>query len=781
MGAVRYWVRIDVRRRWRSFVLAGLVLGVVGAGALGCVAAARRTAGVHERLLAVTAAPEVAVEHGTPGSPTYVDGDLIADLPEVERVGRGRPFLAGPVNDEGLLDPALSTAVLTSDGHLYYDIARPLILQGEMPDPSRLDQALINTAAADLLGIGLGDEFGIRIITFDDVEALEKGDLGVGTLVELTVTGIARSDGSGFWSMGAEPAAITTPALARAHPRGLTYGLLLAELENGDADVAAFTQGVERLSGGGSAAVYSRADAVEELTHTTRPYVAAWIAASLALTLVAAATAVQVMGRLTSRTDDEVALSAFGLTKAERGMASALRALLVALVAVAVAVGLALASSASTLVGPAADLEPDPGLRVDGPTLLAGGVLLFLVVIAAPFLRVSSGSSRQGIVADALARLRMPFAVVAGARLGRSGLGPSRSALVGTGAGLLVLTGAVTFGSSLDRVLATPALYGNDYDVRVGNAYRSISPEDTERVLDEDPTVASYSLEIVEGLNVGGIDVDASGLAPGKGSPGPSVTEGRLPTAVDEIALGGSLADRLHKDVGDEVEVRFDRTTRSALIVGEVVGPFGSYTTGPGSGVVLSYDGLKVFRPASDTDNYFVRLTPGATPDAFVQRILDWQGEAYQTDDVGVPSAPPTLVDVGRIRDAPYLVAGVLAVLAVAALVHTLLTTLRLGRRDLALLRVFGASRSQVRSVVMAQSVVLVGSAALVSVPLGVMLGRLAWRSVATSLGVVVQPVVPAWLVLVVPAALLVALTAAVGPARRAGGASPAPDLGVDG
>ena len=68
----------------------------------------------------------------------YVDGDLIGALPQVARVGRGRPLLAGPVDDDGLLDPDLSAAILTSDGHLYYDMARPLIIHGEMPDPSRV-------------------------------------------------------------------------------------------------------------------------------------------------------------------------------------------------------------------------------------------------------------------------------------------------------------------------------------------------------------------------------------------------------------------------------------------------------------------------------------------------------------------------------------------------------------------------------------------------------------------------------------------------------------------
>lgn len=461
-------------------------------------------------------------------------------------------------------------------------------------------------------------------------------------------------------------------------------------------------------------------------------------------------------------------LSAMGLTKPQRRAAVAISALVVAIMATALAACLAAASSAFTLIGPASEVEPDPGLRVNGVILSGGAAVLFIVLLVAPFLRVSTNSSRSGVVADVLARLRMPFAVVTGARLGRSGLAPSRSALVGTGAGLLLLSGAATFGTSLDRILTTPALYGNDYDARVGNAYRSIPPEDTERMLDHDPAVASYSREIVEGIHVGGVDVDASGLAPGKGAPGPSVTQGRLPRSVDEIALGASLADRIHKGIGDEVEVRFDRRTRSKLIVGEVVGPGGSYTTGPGSGVVLSHEGLKELRPSSATDNYFVRLTPGAEPEAFVQRILDWQGQAYSTDDAGMPSAPPTLVDVGRIRDAPYLVAGVLALLAVATLVHTLLATLKRGRRDLALLRVFGASRSQVRSIVISQALVLVASAALISVPLGIMVGRLAWRFVATNLGVVVQPVVPAWLVFVVPAALAVATLAALGPARRA-------------
>lgn len=775
MGAVRYWVTIDVRRRWRSFGLATLLLGVIGAGAIGCLAAAERTASAHGRLLAGTNPADVAVEHGVAGSEFSVDGDLIAALPQVKSVGRGRPLFAGPVDEAGLLDPTLSVGVLSSgDGRLYYDIGRPRILEGEMPDPSRLDEALVNTAAAELLGVGLGDTFGIRVATFDDEPRLQQGDFSVGTLVELRVSGIASSSRGDFYSMGADPAVITTPALAQAHPDSHTYGVLVAELKRGDADVVAFTKGVERLSGTGSAAVHRRSDAVREFAHTTGPYAAAWLAAAIALLVAMCATAVQILVRLTSATSGERALSAIGMTKTQQGLAIALRALPVAMAATTIAAGLAAASSAFTLVGPAADLDPDPGLRVDRAALAASATVVFLVLLAAPFLRVPTRSTRAGLVADLLARLRLPFALVTGARLGRSGLAPSRSALLGTAAGLLLLTGAATFGTSLDRVLSTPALYGNDFDVRLGNAYRSIPPEDTERVLDGDPAVASYSREIVAGVNVEGIDVNATGLAPGKGAPGPSVTLGRLPRSVDEIALGRSLADRLDKHVGDEVEVRFGAKTRSVRMVGEVVGPGGDYLASPGSGAVLSYDGLKQLTPTASTDNYFVRLEPGAEPEAFVERILDWQGAAYATDDAGLPSAPPTLVDVGRIRSAPYLVAGVLAALAVATLVHTLLVTLRRGRRDLALLRVFGASRSQVHSMVVAQAVVLVGSAAVVSVPLGIALGRLAWLAVATSLGVVVHPVVPLWLALVPPAALLVAVMAAVGPARRAASTSAA-------
>ena len=85
-----------------------------------------------------------------------------------------------------------------------------------------------------------------------------------------------------------------------------------------------------------------------------------------------------------------------------------------------------------------------------------------------------------------------------------------------------------------------------------------------------------------------------------------------------------------------------------------------------------------------------------------------------------------------------------MAVVAIATLVHALVTTTRRQRRDLAVLRTVGFTRRQVQSVVAWQATALVLAAALVAVPVGIVLGRWAWLIFADELRVVGRPVVPA-------------------------------------
>ena len=99
------------------------------------------------------------------------------------------------------------------------------------------------------------------------------------------------------------------------------------------------------------------------------------------------------------------------------------------------------------------------------------------------------------------------------------------------------------------------------------------------------------------------------------------------------------------------------------------------------------------------------------------------------------------------------MLAGLTMLMAGAAFVHTLITSVRVQRHPLAVAKALGWSRTQVGRSIFWHASFLALPAILVGVPAGVVLGRWGWGVVSHSLGV---PSVP-----VVPLALLVAIAVA--------------------
>jgi ABC-type lipoprotein release transport system permease subunit len=111
----------------------------------------------------------------------------------------------------------------------------------------------------------------------------------------------------------------------------------------------------------------------------------------------------------------------------------------------------------------------------------------------------------------------------------------------------------------------------------------------------------------------------------------------------------------------------------------------------------------------------------------------------------------------------------------VLAVGHTLVTTVRRRRRDLAVLKALGFQPHQVSSTVAWQATLLAVVGLAVGLPLGVAIGRWTWSLVANGLGVVNRPVVPlAGLAIIVAAGVLAANLLAALPAWAAARTRPA-------
>ena len=225
--------------------------------------------------------------------------------------------------------------------------------------------------------------------------------------------------------------------------------------------------------------------------------------------------------------------------------------------------------------------------------------------------------------------------------------------------------------------------------------------------------------------------------------------------------LGTRNLERAGLHLGDIAVLRLGNTATGLRVVGRGLFPEFGDAGGLGNGVYLTFDGLR-------------RMLPEARQNVFLAPLP--QRHRRGERDVTPPRRPRPVADacVGRtaevqalsdISGLPALLGGVLALLAVATLAHTLVTSVRRRRRDLAVLRTMGFVRRQVWLSVFWQTATLVTIALVIGIPLGALLGRFAWNVFAEDLGAIPEPQI-AWLpfLLIVPAAFVLAGTRGRGP-----------------
>jgi len=174
-----------------------------------------------------------------------------------------------------------------------------------------------------------------------------------------------------------------------------------------------------------------------------------------------------------------------------------------------------------------------------------------------------------------------------------------------------------------------------------------------------------------------------------------------------------------------------------------------------------------------------------ATDEVFADLVLSWspgidEGAARRDLEarfgpVIEDSPPADVTNLKRVEGVPRVLAVFLALLAVLAVGHTIATTVRRRRRDLAVLKALGFERLQVSATVAWQATLLALVGLAVGLPLGVAAGRWAWALVGNALGVVDRPVVPLpGLAIIVAATVLVANVVAALPAWAAARTQPA-------
>jgi MacB-like periplasmic core domain len=782
MAAVWLTVRAEWRQRWRSFLVLALLAGLAGGVALAAFTGSRRADSAFARLEESQKSPNVHVT--TDERP---DADLLrqaARWPGVEVAMHQVILLVAPA-DTGMRAgvDTIAAAVPFTAGPV---AAASPIVEGRMFDERRIDELVVNEAMRDALGADIGDHLALVSLAPEQLEASQaEGDppTPAGPAQEVTLVGVARS--AEDVSDTPDPILFVTPAYYER------FGPAIARVEGfglrvDEAHLPEIEDRVRSLFGEDAAI-----DQPEDFGARIESGLAVEVNGLRVFALAAAVAGVVALGQAFVRQADAMSEQhpvrrAIGMTPRQLLASGVTAAIPVAAGGALLAAAGATAGGPLAITGLARQAEPDPGPWFD-PLLLPGAALVALVVL---FLAAAASTfvSTRRAAGERVAPVRpsrgagllaaLPPTVSMGARMaldtrrGPAAL-PSWPALVGAALGVAGVVAALTFGTRVDHLLATPELWGANYDAIVTTGEGASLDEQTANVVARLPDVAAVarfdSMALV--VHAGGRKVqdEAITLWADRGAIPPVVPEGRTPVAPDEVALGAEVLDRLGVHVGDTVEVDRDGDKVPLRVVGRHLQPAENDAS---SGILLAPRAFEAMDGEHDDRGLLVRFAPDADPERAMKRLRQ-VGSAVDVT-VAADDAPSNVDNLDELGALPLALAAFLALLAVVAVVHALVSTTRRRRRDLAVLRVLGFVGGQVRSTLRWQALTVASVGLLVGVPAGVIAGRRIWFTLADAVGVVDDWRFP-WsaVLLAVPAAMSVAVLLAIPPGRAAARVSP--------
>lgn len=140
-----------------------------------------------------------------------------------------------------------------------------------------------------------------------------------------------------------------------------------------------------------------------------------------------------------------------------------------------------------------------------------------------------------------------------------------------------------------------------------------------------------------------------------------------------------------------------------------------------------------------------------------------------------LPAIPPDEVRHLRgVNGLPLALALLLTLLAIGTVTHTLITSVRRRRRELAILKALGFVPRQVQAAVAWQATAIAASSLIIGLPLGIAAGRWAWMFFANQAAIEPVPVISPLVLFAFPAAFVLANAAAAFPAHTATHTQPA-------
>jgi hypothetical protein len=755
-----------------------LLIGLAGGSIVALVAGGQRTDSAYPRFFAKAHGADATVFAFMETPQTLAGLKVLEHLPEVTSYGalQGYTTVDGTMVG-GPLGPGFE-----------HTVSVPRLIAGRLPrGPGEVS---VDWTIAQAHHLHVGDIYRVGVV------ADNASPNGPPTTLHLAlrVVGIAvNANAFPPYSQDQSATSIVDPSFVTRYRHELgppQLGLQL-RLRGGQGGLAAFERSDRRAFPGQPVVVGSSAPQTQAVQNSIHP-------ASVALWLLGAALAVmgvlivfQLFRRLSAGEEDEyVTAAAQGATRRQLLAAELARAGAVAVGAAVVAAVAAIALSPLFPLGTAGVAEPNPGVWVEWPVLLIGmGSIVVLTIALAAYpawratrqamapmsVREQTSAYRGAAWAPRWLWLRpMSWVGVAhGLRTGRGASAvPVRASITAMLLAVIGLTSALTFSASLEHLVTTPALYGWSWDAHIYDNGENGTPMLVPKLVADrwlsDVIVAPTGIPI----RVNGHADLGAGLDARKGSVSVVTASGRTPARANEIDLGPSTLSRLHIHLGSRVRVTVSAIqgpTRTYTVVGAVIAPWadqsGSFN---GGGAVMTKAGFERLVPVGALNHIpppsdaFVKFSPGAMTAAHMNQLRHQVGEEYSVS----PAQPPTdLLNFGRVRDLPLMLALLLVGLAAVTLFLTLLSSASRRRSEMAILKAMGYRRAQLQGVVAWQSTAMTLVGLVIGLPLGIALGRWLWIVVADHLALLGQPVVPVWqIALIALGALVVANVAGAWP-----------------
>jgi ABC-type antimicrobial peptide transport system permease subunit len=779
---------LEIRRRWRTLVGLALLVGVVGALVLSTLAGARRSDTALARFSAVSRSGDVALLPAFAYTPTPAQLTALRHIPDVAAFAVVRFYALRPVHG-----PSDNNPVAPLDTAFGTVIDRSRLVAGRRANPRSAAEVTIGEALAAQLHARVGGHLSYASYTQAQLIAHSGSPPApAGPRVRLQIVGIVRRpDDLGDVNGAAQNVVAVTPAFTNAYfDRIGNFGALVEiRTRHGVSDVRKVTAAARAIfaTSGGSSVQSSLNDTQGAQSATNVLTLALWILAGVAALAGVVTIGIVMTREISLASVDHETLRSLGLTRRQRVLLSGPGGLLVAVGGAFLGAIGAVAASPLFPFGVARRADPNVGVHLDWVVLAPGIVAISAVVLAIAFVAAFRSTRHLGLDATAEPRQRASTVVEAA---GRAGLAPTvtnglrmalergrgrtavpvRSAYLGAVFGVLGVTAVLVFASSLDHLGATPRLYGSTWDFEAADTNFTDDPtacNQNDLGLTRVAGVGAVGAVCSNDLELGGRPITGWGFTPIRGTIGPEVVTGRAPRAPDEVALGATTLRALGKSLGDTVQARGPNGPVRYTIVGRAVFPILDQPQALADGAAFTGAGLaRVFDSNTSSNRYLLgRFAAGADRDAVTRRIA-------AIPALDPPAGARVPVEINRVRHVDWLPAALavgVAALALVAILHALVSSVRRRRRDLALLKALGFDRHQTQATIAWQATTMGVVALAIGLPVGVALGKLAWRLVASGLGVTTTAPLPvAAVLLTIPIAIAVVNVLAYIPGRTA-------------